>query len=112
MPPDSVVVAPGVNLSALGLDASDVTMDSNGGNQEDKDEGRAAHYAAPEDEVEGLLEDGPDDAADILHTGAGEYGGSGDGDGDGDAPLGAALLPGDVCEAMGRAAAALFSPRL
>ena len=79
----------------------------------DEEEGLAAHYYAAEDDVEGLLEDGTDDAADFPHTGAGEDGdgdgddgddgGDGDGDdGDGDVPRGAALLPGDVREATGR----------
>ena len=91
-------------------------MEGDGGHWEDEEEGLAAHYYAAEDDVEGLLEDGTDDAADFPHTGAGEDGGRGNGDGDGDsdgdAPLGAALLPGDAREATGRAVAALVSLRL
>ena len=88
-----------VDLAALGLDVSSVTMEGNGGHREDEEEGRAAHYDAVEDEVEGFLEDGPDDATDFPHTGAGEDDSSGNGDGD--ARLGAVLLPGDAREATG-----------
>ena len=57
MPLDSVVVAPGVDLTALGLDALDLTMKGKRGHREDEDEGRAAHSDATEDEVEALLKD-------------------------------------------------------
>ena len=101
---------PGINLVALVLGASYVTMTSNGGHQEDEDKGWAAHHAATaEDDEGGLLEDGPDDATDFQHTGEGEDNGSGDGDCDGDAPLRTALLPGNAREATGRAGAALLS---
>ena len=92
---------PGVDLAALGLDASSVAMEGKGGHREDEEEGRAAHYDATEDKVDGLLEDRPDDTADFPHTGAEEDGSSGNDDGD--ARLGAVLLLGDMREAMGNA---------
>ena len=103
VPPDSVVVAPGVNLASLGLDASDVTMEGERGPPGGR--GRGAGCA-----LRGAGGRGRRPAGGRV----GRRGGlpSGDGDGDGDRPLGAALLPGDACEAMGRAAAALFSLRL